>query len=97
MKLKKTISVDIDVQLENLQFFCYWLDDNLDKWEISTMIPRNYTGKLYLTNISNVDWTKNSFKVRGFNSRQLCQDDLTSVTAYLDTDIDAMAVKLAWS
>ena len=88
------IDVDINVPLEDLQFLCFWLNENLDKWEISMWIPKNYPGRLYPTNLSSVDWKQNYYKVQGLSSGIF--DTPTLVTAYLDNDIDAMAVKLAW-
>lgn len=90
--------VRIDISGRDLQYFCYWLEENTDEWNISVWFSFDYNrGGIRFPaprtaphRISSTNLESSIYKVRGLGT------ELYTVNAMMYNDIDAMAVKLAW-
>lgn len=92
--------IKIDIMGHDVQYFCYWLAEHFDEWDLSIWFANHrlrgrtaaFTKPLRTAphRISSVDWKRSMYKVRGI------PNELYTINTMMYNDIDAMAVKLAW-
>ena len=92
--------VKISITGEELNWFVYWLLENIDdKWDISVwfrepLLRRHGRVAPFRTaphRISSSNWQNSVYKIAG-----LPRDEIYTINVMLYDDIDTMAVKLRW-